>query len=104
MGAARGDCLAVPPARPCARLSVWGCRLALRRVVGPADAPQIGGRRPGRSDLRPPCNYIYLTETVPFIRERHTGEQRHTPTMANWTSSWAQRVFPFLATLTKMDR
>ena len=38
-----GDCLAVPPARPCARLSVWGCRLALRCVVGLADAPRISG-------------------------------------------------------------
>ena len=40
--------------------------------------PNFGRHRPGRSDdLRPLCDYI-LHETVPLIRERHTGEQRHT--------------------------
>ena len=60
-----GDCLAVPPARPCARLSVWGCRLALR-VVGPAVSAQILGGRAGRSDLRPtpPFQCLFLRRAM----------------------------------------
>ena len=51
VGALRGGCawacLAVPPARHCARQSVRGCRPALRRVVGPAGAaPSLGGTGP----------------------------------------------------------
>ena len=43
--------------------------------------PQVRGwHRLGRSDLRAetPMQLESYTETVPLIRERHVGEQRHT--------------------------
>ena len=42
-----------------------------------------------RLDAGSPYAIIYLTETVPFIRERHTGEQRHTPNIADLPSRFA---------------
>ena len=80
--------LSCGPAGPPVRKTV-GLRAYFRGawwLVGPAGVAQIGWRRPGRSDLRPLCNYILL-QTVPLIREPSAtsqprtcavGEQRHT--------------------------
>ena len=69
--------LSCGPARPPVRKTVGrglpACVEA--RVVGPAGVAQFGWRI-GVAALSPYA-IIHLTETVPFIRERHAGEQRH---------------------------
>ena len=58
---------------------VTGCPIVGPRVNGRAVSIHLIGWMPARS-FRPetPMQLYISYETVPFIRERHTGEQRHT--------------------------